>query len=157
MQIQFVEPDTSILIINDAINKDEGLYSLSARNVAGSVSSSAMVHIEENEQEYGYRTYTKSREIKARTKPLRDFYDLGDELGRGTQGVTYHAVERLTGRNYAAKVMHGRGELRPFMYNEMEIMKNLNHRKLIRLQDAYETDRSLTLVTELYPFSEILL
>lgn len=146
-----MEPDTSILIINDAIGKDEGLYSLSARNVAGSVSSSAMVHIEENEQEYGYRTYTKSRDIKARTKPYGDFYDLGDELGRGTQGVTYHAVERLTGRNYAGKVMHGRGELRPFMYNEMEIMNNLNHRKLIRLHDAYETDRSMTLITELYP------
>jgi len=39
-----------MLTINDAINKDEGLYSVSARNVAGAVSSSAMVHIEENEQ-----------------------------------------------------------------------------------------------------------
>ncbi|XP_046590121.1 obscurin isoform X9 [Neodiprion lecontei] len=155
IKIQFVEPDISILIINDAINKDEGLYSLSARNVAGAVSSSAMVHIEENEQEYGYKTYTRSREIKPRTKPLGDFYDLGDELGRGTQGVTYHAVERLTGRNYAAKVMHGRGELRPFMYNEMDIMNNLNHRKLIRLHDGYETDRTLTLVTELAAGGEL--
>ena len=118
LQIQFIEPDTSILTINDAIAKDEGLYSLSARNVAGSVSSSAMVHIEENEQEYGYRTYTKKRDIKPRTKPFGDSYDLGDELGRGTQGVTYHAVERSSGRNYAAKVMHGRGELRPFMYTK---------------------------------------
>ncbi|XP_046753439.1 obscurin isoform X7 [Diprion similis] len=155
IKIQFVEPDTSILIINDAINKDEGLYSLSARNVAGAVSSSAMVHIEENEQEYGYKTYTRSREIKPRTKPLGDFYDLGDELGRGTQGVTYHAVERLTGRNYAAKVMHGRDELRPFMYNEMDIMNNLNHRKLIRLHDGYETDRTLTLITELAAGGEL--
>ena len=85
------------MVINDAINKDEGLYSISARNIAGTVSSSVMVHIEESEQEYGYLTYSKGRNIKSQNKPLEEFYDIGDELGRGTQGVTYHAVERLTG------------------------------------------------------------
>lgn len=35
--------------------------------------------------------------IKPSTKPFGDFYDLGDELGRGVQGVVYHAAERLTG------------------------------------------------------------
>jgi hypothetical protein len=84
-------------VINDAINKDEGLYSLSARNIAGTVSSSVMVHVEESEQEYGYLTYTKGRNIRPKSKPFEEFYDIGDELGRGTQGVTYHAVERLTG------------------------------------------------------------
>ncbi|XP_033229348.1 obscurin isoform X3 [Belonocnema kinseyi] len=149
IKIQFVEPNTSILVIEDAIHKDEGLYSLSARNVAGCISSSAMVHIEENEHEYGYRTYTRKPEIKPRDKPFTDTYDIGDELGRGTQGVTYHAVERPTGKNFAAKIMHGRGELRPYMYNEMDAMNNLSHRKLLRLHDAYENDQSFTLVTEL--------
>ncbi|KAK0180904.1 hypothetical protein PV327_003237 [Microctonus hyperodae] len=149
IKIDFFEPDTSILTINDAILKDEGLYSISARNVAGSVSSSVMIHIEENEHEYGYRTYTRNTDVRTKTKPFDDFYDLGDELGRGTQGISYHAVERATGRNYAAKVMHGRGELRPIMLNEMNAMNHLNHRKLLRLHDAYETDESLTLVIEL--------
>jgi hypothetical protein len=85
------------LVINDAITKDEGLYSLSARNIAGTVSASVMVHVEESEQEYGYLTYSKGRNIKPKPKPFEEYYDIGDELGRGTQGVTYHAVERLTG------------------------------------------------------------
>lgn len=59
-----------------------------------------MVRIEESESEYGYMTYSKGRSIKPKTKPLGDFYDLGDELGRGTQGITYHAVERLNGNNF---------------------------------------------------------
>lgn len=42
-------------------------------------------------------TYGRGRNVKPKTKPLTDLYDLGDELGRGTQGVTYHAVERLSG------------------------------------------------------------
>lgn len=90
-------------------------------------------------------------DVQPRDKPFGDFYDLGDELGRGTQGVTYHAVERNTGRNYASKIMHGYGDLKPFMYNEMEAMNNLHHRKLLRLHDAFETNDSVTLVMELYP------
>ncbi|XP_035730756.1 obscurin-like isoform X5 [Vespa mandarinia] len=156
VQIHFVEPDTSILTINEAIVKDEGLYSISARNIAGSISHSVMIHIEENEYDYVYRTYKRKTEIKLRTdKPYNDVYDLGDELGRGTQGITYHAVERSTGRNYAAKVMHGSGELKPFMYNELEAMNHLNHRKLLRLQDAYETDKSVTLIIELAAGGEL--
>jgi hypothetical protein len=97
-QIQFIEPDTCVLVLNDAITKDEGLYSISARNIAGSVSCSVMVHVEESESEYGFLTYSKGRNIKAKDKTFEDYYDIGDELGRGTQGVTYHAVERLTGK-----------------------------------------------------------
>lgn len=51
--------------------------------------------------------------------------------------------------------MHGRSELRPFMYNEFEVMNFLKHRKLIRLLDAYERDSSLTLVTELAAGGEL--
>lgn len=140
------------MVISDVILKDEGLYSVSARNVAGSISCSVMIHVEENEHEYSYRTYKRKADIQPRRDKLyEDYYDLGDELGRGTQGITYHAVERSTGRNYAAKVMHGRGEIRPYMYNELDVMNNLNHKKLLRLHDAYETDLSVTLVLELYP------
>lgn len=51
-RIKFNQPtsDTFTLTIHEAIFKDEGLYSVSASNVAGTVSSSAMVHIEENEE-----------------------------------------------------------------------------------------------------------
>ncbi|XP_033360525.1 obscurin isoform X6 [Bombus vosnesenskii] len=156
IRIEFTEPDTTILTIGDTIVKDEGLYSVSARNVAGSISCSVMLHVEENEHEYGYRTYRRKSDIKPHhDKLLDEFYDLGDELGRGTQGVTYHAVERSTGKNFAAKVMHGKGELRPYMYNEIEIMNSLNHRKLLRLHDAYETDKSVTLIMELAAGGEL--
>ncbi|KAK2576391.1 hypothetical protein KPH14_005736 [Odynerus spinipes] len=155
IKIDFVEPDTSILYLNEAIVKDEGLYSISARNVAGAVSHSIMIHVEENEHDYVYRTYKRKTDVKPRDKPYGDFYDLGDELGRGTQGITYHAVERATGRNYAAKVMHGHGEVKPFMYNEIDAMNQLNHKKLLRLHDAHETDKSLTLIMELAAGGEL--
>lgn len=147
----FSEPDKSMLIIEDCIAKDEGLYSLSASNVAGCASSSAMIHIIEDEHEYSYRSYTRKYEIEPRTRPFGDFYDLGDELGRGSQGVTYHSVERQTGRHYAAKYMYGGSDLKPFMYNELDAYNNLNHRQLLRLHDAFDSGYSMTLLVELYP------
>ncbi|XP_026319349.1 obscurin isoform X2 [Hyposmocoma kahamanoa] len=155
IKIQFIEPDTTVLVINDVILKDEGLYSVSARNVAGAVSSSAMLHVEETEHDYSIRIREHPPRVKPSTKPFGDFYDLGDELGRGVQGVVYHAAERLSGRNYAAKIMHGHSELKPFMKNEMEMMNMLNDRHLIRLHDAYEHEHTLALVTELAAGGEL--
>nr|XP_037866817.1 obscurin isoform X8 [Bombyx mori] len=156
IKIQFIEPDTTVLVIKDAILKDEGLYSVSARNVAGSVSSSAMLHVEEDEYEYADRIREHPPRVKASTKPFGDQYDLGDELGRGVQGAVYHAAERLTGRNYAAKIMHGHSELKPFMKNEIDIMNLLNDRHLIRLYGAHEHDHTVALVTELAAGGELL-
>lgn len=76
--------------------KDEGLYSISARNIAGSISTSVYVHVEESTHDL--IVGGKRSEVIARNKKFEDIYDLGDELGRGTQGVVYHAVERNTGK-----------------------------------------------------------
>lgn len=149
IRIQHILPDSYVLTINDVIAKDEGLYSVVARNPAGSINASAMVHIEESEEEQAYLTYRRGRNVKPRDKDFSELYDLGDELGRGTQGVTYHSVERSSGRSYAAKFMTGTGDLRARMHAEMDIMNQLNHRRLVRLVDAYETKKSMILVTEL--------
>lgn len=149
MKMIFYEPDTCVLLLTDAIKKDEGLYSISARNVAGSISTSVMVHVEDNEDDYIYNAHHRTPYVRSRQKPIHGLYDIGDELGRGTQGITYHAVERATGRNFAAKIMHGKTELRPFMFNEVDIMNSLNHRKLIRLHDAFDNSRSLSLIMEI--------
>lgn len=125
------------------------MYSVSGRNVAGSVSSSVMVHIEDIEDQYIFKTYGRHPYVRFRQHRFDDKYDIGDELGRGTQGITYHAVERATGDNYAAKIQYGRQELRPFMLNDMEIMNMLNSRHLIRLYDAFETEHQITLILEL--------
>ncbi|XP_058124576.1 obscurin [Anopheles ziemanni] len=151
----FYEPDTCVLLLTDAIKKDEGLYSISARNAIGSISSSVTVHVEDNEEDYVYNAHHRTPYVRARNKVYQDFYDIGDEIGRGTQGITYHATDRSNGRNFAAKIMYGSPDLRPFMFNEVDIMNILNHRKLIRLHDAYDINRSVTLVLELASGGEL--
>ncbi|XP_066901444.1 obscurin isoform X2 [Halyomorpha halys] len=155
IKIHKIDPDHCLLVINDAILKDAGLYSICASNVAGAVSTSVMVHVEEKE-EHPYHHYGRGHNVRVKTKSIQDYYDFGDELGRGTQGVTYHAVERVSGRNYAAKVMHGRGDLKAFMHNELEIMNILNDRKIIKIHDAFETLDCITLIMELASGGELL-
>lgn len=151
---QHILPDTYILSITDVIVKDDGLYSVVARNPAGAVSASAMVHVEESEDEYAYRSYQRGKDIKPKSSDVGrifgDHYDLGDELGRGTQGVVYHGVERTTGRSFAAKIMTGSTpELKSRMLAELDAMNQLHHQRLIRLHDAYETKDSMSIVMEL--------
>lgn len=102
LQIEQIEPDLCILRISEAAIKDEGLYSIGARNIAGSVSASAFVHIAENDRDL--IVGAKKGPVLVRNKKLQDVYDLGDELGRGTQGVVYHVVERNTG-NFISNLM----------------------------------------------------
>nr|XP_018906231.1 PREDICTED: muscle M-line assembly protein unc-89 isoform X4 [Bemisia tabaci] len=156
VRIQHIEPDTCVLVIADVILKDQGLYSISARNVAGSISTSVSLHVEESEGQFSFHSYSRFPHAKLKTRKATDLYDLGDELGRGTQGITYHAVERITGRNFAAKVMTGTKDYRFDMTEEFEVMNNLNHRNLIRLYEGYETTKTITIITELASGGELL-
>merc|ERR1712088_859507 len=69
--------------------KDEGLYSVTASNICGSISYSVMVRILEDEQEFDWMTYRRTKQIIPRTKGFDKFYHMCEEIGRGTQGVTY--------------------------------------------------------------------
>ncbi|XP_050440789.1 obscurin isoform X50 [Adelges cooleyi] len=154
IQIEQVEPDICILRIEDVIMKDEGLYSISARNLAGSISTSVAIHIEDRESDYSNNGKT---EIRWKKKDLEDLYDIGEELGRGTQGVVYHVVERSTGRHYAAKVMHAKGDhLTKLMDNEMKIMSELSNRRIIRIHEALQNSKTHVLITELAGGGELL-
>ncbi|XP_037503799.1 obscurin isoform X1 [Rhipicephalus sanguineus] len=141
-------PDTCTLALNSSIAHDAGLYSCSASNIAGTASCSAMLSIEEDESEFDLRTYRQPKVIRPKSTHLEDYYNLGDELGRGTQGVTYHAVERSTGRSFGAKTMHGRGQFKDWMKSELDMMNQLCHPRLLRLWDAFETKNSMSLITD---------
>ncbi|XP_069178633.1 LOW QUALITY PROTEIN: muscle M-line assembly protein unc-89 [Procambarus clarkii] len=148
----YSEPDWYILNINGASTKDAGLYSVAAVNVAGSVHSSCMVHVQEDDTGFYWTGPGMGRQvaINHRRGTLEDHYDVGDEIGRGTQGVVYHCVEHHTGRNFAAKSMWGKDNFKTWMRLEYEMM-NLNNscKQILRLYDAYEGPKNMVLVTHL--------
>ncbi|XP_064466282.1 obscurin-like isoform X4 [Ornithodoros turicata] len=149
-------PDVCTMTLNESISRDAGLYSCSASNIAGTASCSATLTIEESEDEFAFKTYRQPRVVKPRSKLFEEYYDIGDELGRGTQGITYHAVERESGKSYGVKAMHGTGRFKDWMRHELDMMGQLCHPKLLRLWDAFETKQSMSLITDLCGGGELL-
>ncbi|XP_035216758.1 obscurin-like isoform X2 [Stegodyphus dumicola] len=155
-KILWEEPDKCTLFISNLISRDNALFSCTATNIAGTATSSANLNVEDSEDMFDAKTYCRPIPVRPRTKIFEDFYDIGDELGRGTQGIVYHAVKRETGDSYAAKTMHGKGKLKEFMKAELDIMNQLCHPKLVRLRDAFETKDTLTLLTDICAGGELL-
>lgn len=89
VQAYHYPPQTYTLWFEDYITKDEGLYTVTASNLCGSISYSVIVRILEDEQEYDWMVYRRSKQIVPRTKGFEKFYHSCEEIGRGTQGVTY--------------------------------------------------------------------
>ena len=112
----------------------------------------------ESEIEYEKYTYGYQNIVKPKLQYQEHYYDLGDEIGRGTQGVVYHTVERATGKSFASKMMHGRDKLREYMSNELNIMNNIGyHPRILRLWDAFApTPHSLSLITDFCGGGELL-
>jgi len=89
VQAHHYPPQTFTLFFEDYITKDEGLYTVTASNICGSISYSIMVRILEDEQEFEWMTYRRTKQIVPRTKGFDKYYHTCEEIGRGTQGVTY--------------------------------------------------------------------
>merc|ERR1712223_2335573 len=88
-QAHHYPPQTHTLFFEDYITQDEGLYTVTASNLCGSISYSVILRILEDEQEYDWMAYRRSKQIVPRTKGFEKFYHTCEEIGRGTQGVTY--------------------------------------------------------------------
>ena len=73
------------------------MYTVTASNLCGSISYSVIVRILEDEQEYDWMVYRRSKQIVPRTKGFEKFYHTCEEIGRGTQG-RFH-FKRLFGTN----------------------------------------------------------
>ncbi len=87
-------PDVHTMFFEDYITRDEGLYTVTASNVCGSISHSVIVRIVEDEQEYDWMTYRRTRPIIPKTRGFDKYYHFCEEIGRGTQGVT-HFVQQI--------------------------------------------------------------
>jgi hypothetical protein len=63
-------------------------------------------------------------------------------------------IEISTGRTYAANFMSMRNKAQKhFFMNEFEVLRSTSKMGgVLKLYDAFETERSLIFVTEMYPF-----
>lgn len=94
--------------------------------------------------------------VKRKINP-RDEYQLGAELGRGKFGTVYKCEEMSSGRLLAAKFVHTRRkEDREDVEREVDIMCQLQHKRLLQLYDAFDDGQSeMCLIMELVEGGEL--
>lgn len=77
-------------------------------------------------------------------------FDVCEELGKGRFGVVTRVVEKESGNSFAMKVIKCiRAADRVKVNEEIEIMKSMEHPKLLHLFDSFETPKEIIMLMEL--------
>uniref|UniRef100_A0A1B6LTY6 Protein kinase domain-containing protein n=1 Tax=Graphocephala atropunctata TaxID=36148 RepID=A0A1B6LTY6_9HEMI len=105
----------------------------------------------ELEPSFPYRDVTIRRNVD-----MKEFYDLESEIGRGKFGTVYRCREKSTDLALAAKFVGiARREDRRNVEREVEIMRMLQHPRIIQLYDAYESSNVMCVIQELIEGGEL--
>ena len=97
------------------------------------------------------------RKVQIKSHDVRSEYTLLEELGRGKFGIVYKCRETRGGRCLAAKfVTTTKKEDREDVLREVDIMKSLQHKRLLQLYDAFDDGRKqMVLIMELIEGGEL--
>ena len=78
-------------------------------------------------------------------------YDLGRTLGDGNFAIVRQSKSKITGQEFAMKVIdkHKLKGKEHMVENEIDIMKDCNHQNIVKLYEEYETTDKIYLVMEL--------
>ncbi|XP_024151886.1 serine/threonine-protein kinase 33 isoform X1 [Oryzias melastigma] len=83
---------------------------------------------------------------------IRDIYEIGRQLGHGTFGAVYETTQIKTQSKWAIKMVCRPTPGSPkveMLDNEIDILRQVNHPHIIRLEAIYSTAKMMYLVTEL--------
>ncbi|PIO69851.1 immunoglobulin I-set domain protein [Teladorsagia circumcincta] len=101
----------------------------------------------------------QQKEIDVRHLPndLLDKYIICEELGQGAYGTVYRAIEKATGKVWAAKMVQVRpGVRKEDVLHEISIMNQLHHDKLLNLHEAFDLGNEMCLIEEFVSGGELL-
>ncbi|RDD41019.1 Myosin light chain kinase, smooth muscle [Trichoplax sp. H2] len=182
-QYIFEDNNKCSLVIADCVSDDSATYRCVVISSHGEISCAAKLIVnceeefgnEEEEEEAGEDVldYSRFTEWKPQHNKmaniLRDwtqvfvknddpekYYVMKDELGRGKFGIVRACTEKSTGVEYAAKMIKTKVSDRTTVLQEIDIMNQLHHPKLVFLHDAYQTDEYVVMIMEVLRGGELL-
>jgi len=97
-------------------------------------------------------------EVTHKSGSVESKYELGKELGRGGFSIVKEGIDRSNGEKVAIKFIEKKyvdQEELKLLGREIDIMKKVQHRNVLRLIEIYETDNHLSLVMELVNGGEL--
>ncbi|KAG5889214.1 hypothetical protein JTB14_018637 [Gonioctena quinquepunctata] len=116
-----------------------------------------MIKVDENDPVGEINLSFPHREVQIqRGADPKDSYILETEIGRGKFGTVYRCQEKSTGLSLAAKFIScPKKEDRRNVEREIDIMRALQHPRLIQIYDAFENAKVMTVILELIEGGEL--
>jgi serine/threonine protein kinase len=107
--------------------------------------------------------YTKSVEERqqwvsdlrksAKTVPITDLYDVGEQIGKGKFSVVHVGFEKSTGDKYAIKVLEKKkideGE-KESLRQEIAILNVVRHPRIVQMKEVFENPEKIFIILRLY-------
>ncbi|XP_064480823.1 myosin light chain kinase, smooth muscle-like [Ornithodoros turicata] len=117
-----------------------------------------MIYVDETDPDEEAEPPFEPREVTLkRNENINEAYALQDELGRGKFGTVFRCKEKTSGRVLAAKfIVTPKKEDRQDVLREVEIMRSLQHPRLLQLYDVYDDGKAqMILVLEIIEGGEL--
>ncbi|XP_061774418.1 striated muscle preferentially expressed protein kinase isoform X1 [Nerophis ophidion] len=138
--------ECSLLVLN-ACQGDSGVYTCTARNLAGSVSCKAELTVHEalNKEEPMEDEETILRKLRR----LTDQYDIHKEIGRGAFSYIKRVTRKEDKLEYAAKFISTRAKKKTSALREMSLLSKMDHERVLLFHDAFEKKNAVIILTEI--------
>uniref|UniRef100_A0A3B4WWI4 non-specific serine/threonine protein kinase n=1 Tax=Seriola lalandi dorsalis TaxID=1841481 RepID=A0A3B4WWI4_SERLL len=143
------DPEYFLVVLN-ARPEHSGVYTCTAKNLAGSNSCKAELTVHTGRQ------LTEAEEpmedegtILRKMRRLTDYYDIHKEIGRGAFSYVKRVKEKKGKAEFAAKFISARGKRKALALREMELLSELDNERILYFHDAFEKKDVVVLITEL--------
>ncbi|KAM9851164.1 striated muscle preferentially expressed protein kinase [Aulostomus maculatus] len=135
------------LVVLNACPEDSGVYTCTARNLAGSVSCKAELTVHEAKSKED--PIEDEETILRKMRRLTDHYDIHKEIGRGAFSYVKRVTQKVGKMEYAAKFMSTRAKKKVSALREMNLLSKMDHERVILFHDAFEKKNVVIIITEI--------
>uniref|UniRef100_A0A087Y9R8 non-specific serine/threonine protein kinase n=1 Tax=Poecilia formosa TaxID=48698 RepID=A0A087Y9R8_POEFO len=141
------DPEYSLVILS-AKQEHSGVYTCTAKNVAGSVSCKAELTVH-TERKAATEPVEDEGTILRKMRHLTDYYDVHKEIGRGAFSYVKRVTLKSEKADFAAKFISARGKRKALALREMDLLSELDNNHILYFHDAFEKKNIVVLITEL--------
>ncbi|NXK96391.1 SPEG kinase, partial [Formicarius rufipectus] len=151
--LSFVYEDNECsLVVLGAAEPDSGVYTCTAKNVAGEVSCKAELVVRAAQPSVD----AMEEDALHKARRLTDYYDVHEEIGRGAFSYLRRVTEKSSHLDFAAKFIPGRTKAKQSARRELHILSQLDHERIVFFHDAFEKKNAVIMVMELCAEEELL-
>ncbi|XP_067399767.1 striated muscle preferentially expressed protein kinase [Emydura macquarii macquarii] len=152
-RLTFVYDDSECsLVLLGAAARDSGVYTCTARNLAGEVSCKAELVVRAAQPEAAAAVAEEAHAARR----LTDEYEVHEEIARGAFSYVRRVTEKSSGLDYAAKFIPCRAKAKQSARRELQILSQLDHERVVYFHDSFEKKNAIVIIMELCTAEELL-